>query len=409
MTRCCHETTAGPCANIPSFERPTYHFGQLLGAAEFIAQHDYLAEKLKLLTRRALGHGIVCGLETRIELRRPEDCSPSGPVQERWYAVVSPGLAIDCHGELLVVRNEIPVPLLAKLPPDQKDAVVDGGPVYVGLCFDTRWTCPTRPFPHGSGETCEAEEYAFVRDDVAVIVRSKWPEDGGCDECCDACDQPCLPLVRVNQVADAGSWTYQLDHTVRRYLGRNQLTTITGIGWNHGGTYTRDEADALLASGLPVRFSADVATATLKPGVVDVIVYQGGAPPAGYLYRKVVDLGLTDSEYTRELLIRFREDERLQRGDRVQIVIKGDFILDRCCRALDGNHIGGAVPSLTSDGNSNYSAPAGSDRCPSPPGRPGPWTSGNGTEGGTFESWFEVETSKPPITTEPAAESTVEA
>jgi hypothetical protein len=29
--------------------------------------------------------------------------------------------------------------------------------------------------------------------------------------------------------------------------------------------------------------------------------------------------------------------------------------------------------------------------CPLPPGGIGPWTSGNGTVGGSFESWFYVD------------------
>ena len=52
-------------------------------------------------------------------------------------------------------------------------------------------------------------------------------------------------------------------------------------------------------------------------------------------------------------------DETLQFGDRVAITIRGDFILDECCRAVDGNHLGGGVPLLDRD-----DAPAPVDRPP---------------------------------------------
>jgi len=47
-----------------------------------------------------------------------------------------------------------------------------------------------------------------------------------------------------------------------------------------------------------------------------------------------------------------------------RVLFRADFALDVEGRAVDGNHIGGGVPA-----------------------RP----SGNGREGGTFESWFRVE------------------
>jgi hypothetical protein len=90
------------------------------------------------------------------------------------------------------------------------------------------------------------------------------------------------------------------------------------------------------------------------------------------------------------------------------IIIRGDFILDACCRPIDGNHVGGRVPQLPAYVKPETEQPAQQGRgaqdarghhepckepapCVNPPGGIGPWTSGNGTVGGTFESWFYVD------------------
>jgi hypothetical protein len=196
-----------------------------------------------------------------------------------------------------------------------------------------------------------------------------------------------VPLVRVGQRQDDKSWTHYLDHTVRRDVSRHRHTTITGISWVHDRVYTRTQANSLLETGLKVWFSDYVRSSSLTPNVVDVVVYQGKTPPAGFLYRKQLQLDAGDEEYTKTVRITFETGEQVQIGDRVQILVKGDFILDRCCRAIDGNNLGGRVPTFGTD-----DVVDDDDPCATPPGRPGRWTSGNGVEGGTFESWFSVET-----------------
>jgi len=84
--------------------------------------------------------------------------------------------------------------------------------------------------------------------------------------------------------------------------------------------------------------------------------------------------------------------DRIDPGDRVLIQLRSAFVLDRCCRAVDGEHIGGFVPQLP-----DYIGqwPILNHPIHPPCRRPEPhpfahWTSGNGTPGGTFESWFYV-------------------
>jgi hypothetical protein len=84
--------------------------------------------------------------------------------------------------------------------------------------------------------------------------------------------------------------------------------------------------------------------------------------------------------------------ETLQEGDRVLIVVRTGFILDECCRPVDGNHIGGRVPILPEC--KEYDRSQTPSACAHPPLSFGPWTSGNGTPGGTFESWFYIKSTE---------------
>src|SRR5262249_20078975 len=76
----------------------------------------------------------------------------------------------------------------------------------------------------------------------------------------------------------------------------------------------------------------------------------------------------------------------LKVGDRVMVTLRSEFVLDECCRPVDGANVGGRVPLLPAYQNNDQPRP---DVCAQPPApRLGPWTSGNGTGGSRFESWF---------------------
>ena len=67
-------------------------------------------------------------------------------------------------------------------------------------------------------------------------------------------------------------------------------------------------------------------------------------------------------------------------------------MLDECCRAVSGAHLGGGVPldPALADGELTHPQPAAEPPCPAPRDRSWPWRSGNGVEGGVFESWIFV-------------------
>jgi hypothetical protein len=172
-------------------------------------------------------------------------------------------------------------------------------------------------------------------------------------------------------------------------------TVITGINWRHGGTYSANDAQALSGAddgngAYEIRFSRPIRVDSIQPGVVELLNFSGGFGEAGtinHLTGEFVDL--PSSGFTDRIRYRDTTGERPQRGDRIMIIVRCAFLLDACCRAPDGVHIGGRVPNLTNQSESDGLA------CRYPPGHPGSaWTSGGGGYGSTFESWIFISRDK---------------
>ena len=80
--------------------------------------------------------------------------------------------------------------------------------------------------------------------------------------------------------------------------------------------------------------------------MVELTGIESGAGRSASIYNiegEFVDLP-ADELHRRAFAYRRTTDETLQYGDRLLITVRGDFILDECCRALDADHLGGGVP-----------------------------------------------------------------
>lgn len=421
---------------IPELRRLRYFHGQLLSAHDFQREQDYFREKLKLRNRCLHGFGVACGLEILpVQAEHPCDPAPApeaatatkpkgrqgkgrnaqeqpaqqgeaqpaqqGAMQQAQTSYadqprvrLEPGVAVDCLGNELVVAHQHKVDLLRALSPEDRSHFNDGDALYLSIRYHDRPVERTRGvFTDSCGNTADCE-YGWSKDDYLVDVTLKEPpaHDECTDPCCVCCDDPQVLLARIDDVHQGQLIDEASIHMeVRRPLSRYRFTTITGISWVHDGSYTRAEARQVLgtddlALGLVVRFSAPVRRSTLVDGVVDLLVYQGGKGRAGYTYFMDSRIDPPADEYTEELRFRQTSEEGLERNDRVLIVVRTAFILDRCCRPVDGTHVGGRVPLLPGYGTPS---PPPAD-CPTPPGRVGPWTSGTGLGGDVFESWFYV-------------------
>lgn len=400
--------------DAPPLRRLRYFHGQMLGARDFQREQDYHREKLKLRMRALLGYGVVCGLHVEPAPRDEDDCPPDSgedtpPAEQsgeeprhtrrRAKVTISPGLGVDCDGNEVVVRGGCAIDLWKALPPHERDTDT----VWIGIEYAERPVEPTRAVYNDACADTGDCEFGWTEECYTVRVTGcEPPEDERCDTCCSACEHTVLWLARI----DCPDWyepvrRNQIHMNVRRPFGRHVPTVITGINWIHGHTYTIDEAKALLgtqdeAGGLVVRFSSGVRTDTLRPGVVELQVIEGGSgrnASTWYMGGRFAEPDTENAEqdagcgeFTDQFRYRQTTRETLQDGDRLLITVRAAFLLDRCCRPVDGTHVGGRVPTI--DHHTTRSAAHGG--CDLPPSGIGPWTSGTGAGGDVFESWFFV-------------------
>ena len=431
--------------DAPELRRLRYFHGQLLGARDFRREQRYLRDKLMLQLRYLLGYGVVCGLLAEPVPAKP-GCEPdeddraeeppekaagaaeetaqqeatgtaeeaagapegqetasaeaeqsaaegAGPEHHRPHRAkirVTGGLGVDCLGHEVVVHSGCEIDLWDALPVDERVKLHGPATLWVGIEYDERAVEPTRMVYDdacGGGQDCD---FGYTEECYALRVTATRPDRDRRCGICEGCEDPVLWLARIDDV----DWhrpirREQVHMGIRRPFGLRVPTVITGVNWLHGHTYSVDETQLLLgtfdhARGLQVEFSDEVHTRSLRRGVVEIQVIEGGAGRnASTWYMGGTFEGLPDEEFTRGFRYRQQTREVLQDQDRVLITIRTGFILDRCCRPVDGTNVGGRVPLIGGGGPEH-------EFCQVPPSGIGPWTSGSGAGGATFESWFFV-------------------
>lgn len=435
------------CAEVPQFDRLSYFYGQMLHARDLQLEQAYFREKLKLHNRCLHGWGVVCGLEVtpppvdpdcipaadveyvqikaaleekrkvlaaatndeekkklaaEIEdLRRrletlgpPSDCAPIDP---RTKVQIACGLAIDCEGNELVVRQPLPIDLWSSLSPEdrkQLETQAQGETsLYVALCYRECPIDPVRPVvPDVCGVTSDCS-FGKLRDSISVVVSidaERW-KDERCEPCCEKCSECCVLLARIDHFVKGQPLTPEQIHPeARRLLSLRPSTRVTGINWVHGGIYTPAQAADLLGTGssttggLEIRFSRPLRTETIVDGTVDTWVIEGGRGRSAGISNKAGVLVLPATATTDRIIYRDDTSETLNDGDRVLVTVRSAFLLDDCCSPVDGAHVGGRVPLLPN--SPPVTTTPNRTVCLAPPGG-GPWTSGAG-DATTFESWF---------------------
>jgi hypothetical protein len=316
------------------------------------------------------------------------------------------GVALDCEGNELVVRRPLVVDLWHELSTEDRERITDEPqPLYLSLCYCEQPVDPIRPVLADQCGAVPDCSYGKLRDSVRIHVSLTAPEeDMRCETCCSACGECCLLLARIDGFRRGSPVDPANVHNeVRRRLSTYQSTVITGVNWVHGGEYERDVANKAFgfdsdAGGIEIHFSRPVRVSTIKRGVVELWrIEGGGGKAAGISEISGRFVGLPGSGFVSKIRYRpgdvedTRDDEnrdRLDYRDRVLITVRCAFILDKCCRPVDGANVGGHVPPLQDATVPDGQAAAA--ECTTPPWGYGPWTSGNGTPGSTFESWIIV-------------------
>lgn len=401
----------GSCDAMPDLTRLRYFHGQMLGANDLQTEQKYFSDKLKLHNRCLHGYGTVCGLKVVAE-PVSRDCDPQPqqqqqPTPPRARVRIECGLALDCEGNELVVRQTLPVDLWDLLDDAERRRVGDTlakdgkARVYLSICYCVQMLDPVRPVVPDACSAVTECVYSKLRDSVRVKVSTERLREDHCrDNCCEKCQDKCLLLAAIDLFKDRPVGEAEIHNDVRRWITLYEAATITGINWSHGAAYTPSEAKNILQrGGVIINFSRPVLSETITDGVCDLWVIEGGRGRSGNIYNMagtlVLPMDAHGNVFPTTTFVTFRQmtGETLQDGDRVLIILRADFILDECCRPLDGNHAGARVPYTRSDKQRDRlrnGREITQQKCLAPPHRYGPWTSGNGSPGGTFESWFYI-------------------
>jgi hypothetical protein len=375
------------------FLRLRYFHGQMLAASDFQREQAYFVEKFRLRNRCFHGYGVACGLLVS-PVPSADPCSVPDPHQPQ--VTLHPGVAVDCLGNEIVIRCDTAVELIPALSEQDLAAFRDGDSLFLCVEYCKRAAGPTRAvYVDSCGGSAECE-YRWWQDSCRIRVTRAEPDNDGCgDACCGSCGESgpdaCLLLARIDNVRMGRPVPEDAIRLgVRRPLGRYRFTTISGINWQHGAYYSIERAAEILGTytedgGLRMQFSNDVHARCLTRGVVDVQVTERGPRAGTYRMDGHIE-DRKDEGFTRRLRWRQTSRESLQEGDQVLITVRTPFILDRCCRPVDGIHVGGRVPLLSGCEPAHHEP----DFCVTPPSGAGPWTSGTGTGAGVFQSWFFV-------------------
>lgn len=380
------------CGDLAT-QRLRYFTGRHMTARDFRDEQAYHRTHRLLHNRMLHGWGVVCGLH--VEPHPKQNC-------QRDHVNVSCGFALDCCGREIPVQKDVvppPVPWNER-PHDHYE--------YVPLLCVEYCEAESEAVPVlYSEQNCDPQRRENSRIDESYrfnwhwILKSALPEfhwktnKGGCpdakdgspcpeDDCADGhgrrhcCLEPrcpphhCVPLAYLKP----SDGTIGEDDIVM--LGRPELdppshllTHICRINWPHGGDVTLDD---LAKNFSELRISFDrrlrkVNPQTCGPSGVNACTFQvqfGGGPEdldfVSYAAEPHVENDCVAvfriNPDTNDP--RFKRPYSYLRGQIVFITLKCDFILDCHGHSVDGNHIGGVLPS------------------------------GDGVKGGTFESWFRV-------------------
>ena len=379
-------------SGTPATTRNRYFTGKPMTARDFADEQRFLIERHRLHNRLLHDWGIVCGL--RVKHHRNPDC------QDRWV-VVEAGIAIDCCGREIILARDTTVRIDGDDGSEQAAAQRrDTDPweppedlvVYVRYAEELEECVPVLYREHGcdpteseAGRVREVAELGMVP--FADLPPGCWRQPGGWEDtpCQKGCDDdpwesggclephcPCGTWVPLARLTDTGCENDELprarfridDSGVWRISPRSQhLTRITAINWPHGGEMPINQ---LQRDGLRVRFDRRLAEAGGDATGVNrftfMVQYSESQEDLSFVTPATDSPSFEPETCTAVFMV---EDDlfRARRGfadSDIYISLRCDFLLDCNGVPVDGDHIGGRLPS------------------------------GNGIAGGVFDSWFRL-------------------
>ena len=174
--------------------------------------------------------------------------------RERLALTVRPGVAFDNRGNVIVLDRCPPIMLADRLGPAEQKILDDGGWLYVSVEHVAKPVKPVRVADPGC-DPLDAKQFARIRDETRIRIRGSRPDQPPCEPCLCDCRDPSVLLAAIRWRLVDKERVAEVRMDDRRSLARHRLATIHGLGWVHGGTYSRQAAESVLETGIGVRFT----------------------------------------------------------------------------------------------------------------------------------------------------------
>lgn len=409
------------CESLPCFKRNNYFYGKLLTVDDFQVEQQYFVNKLRLINRLIHGAGVVCGLKV---LMRGNEAANLGDDQIR----ITEGVAIDFCGREIIVPNNVDIELedeLRKKHLEDKDV----NEIYVWIRYDF---CGDEKVPKVlEASSCQEECcYSKIKESYRIEADPNLPEphripegdicaewdkfiknpreyDFFLKKCLDTFENEVIVLakVRLGHRKDGSIFVSDVDNSVnvvnqRKLVYNNDrlyslieclrkkiedlkkktdLPQIIDIGWEHDyQCKSIAELMKIISNGFWIQFSKPMKQTTINSrtlGLTLEVTSREG--------KQLERIRISKNEMP--AIIQFPEEfpgKLIQKGQMVKfwlnpfafpdltlvnrirlrliIQLKGDFVCssdEKESKCLDGNHLKGKRPT------------------------------GDGSEGGLFESW----------------------
>jgi len=420
-----HQTPGCPPCEIPAFCRSYFYTGKLLTERDLNSDQRYLIDKLRLHHVALHGWGVVCGLMVR----------PHAQCSDR--VVITPGFAIDdCGREIRVLKEHVvylPKPKRvdeqtarwaayepeARGHGDRDEYERERKTFYVCLAYnECQEEFMTVPYDDCCGTTqkpnrvCESFTVSLLEEPPECLERAhhhRRCEEDDCQkiyetltvECPPTGHVCCIPLAvirswhhceplreeiidnSIRPIVPSARLLEQLIHCALNKLpkGGRQLTHIKYFNWEHDREYRHNEflhklvgtADA--PQGFEVEFDRRVHPMGLNARTFQAMIVREPGEQHEHRWMEIAPGRVMRSSdgyrCTLHIDSEFARRHCQEHDFDVYISLKCDKVVDEYGLAVDGNLRG----RLLREEDGDYMV--------------GPPT-GDGTQGGLFESWIRV-------------------
>jgi hypothetical protein len=242
------------------FRKARYFDGEILDKNIFVAEQKYHNEKRKLLNKMLHGWGVVCGL--KVKATNP----PSSNI------IVEPGLALDCHGNEILVCAEQTVDLspktctqkIDKNPCSDETGASNDTALYIVVKYNEINSDPVPSYaPSGNCEE-KACDYSRTREGFCIEVWDKLPptpkpnntdllcsEPFKCPTCCPDPHYVVLATIKCgertymffsNNTINLGEKTAEIHYQIKRVINEVCVSS-TNSNINITDTFVYHHAD----------------------------------------------------------------------------------------------------------------------------------------------------------------------